>query len=58
MFEGNKQSVFNNWEVLEKNNAPIPSVIRFKHLVKEKNGIELDLCNNLNDLVRAVSKSV
>lgn len=58
VLEGNKQTVFSNWDVLNENNTPIPSIVKFRYLVKEKNGVELELCNNINDLVRAVSKNV
>ncbi len=58
VLEGDKKSVFEDMEVLNKNNTPIPNVVKFRHLVKSKTGNDFGFCNNLNDLVRTVSKNV
>ncbi len=56
--EGNKIEVFSDVELLDKNNTPVPSIIRFEKLVFNKTGIDLGYCAGINDLVRAVVKNV
>ncbi|SRR5574344_1908036 len=54
---GNKLEVFSDVDLLDKNNTPVPSIVRFEKLVYDKTGIDLGYVSNTNDLVRAVIKN-
>ena len=54
---GPKVEVFSNVELLEKNNAPVPSVIKVEKLIYDKTGIDLGVVNGINDLVRSIAKA-
>lgn len=54
---GPKVEVFSNVELLEKNNAPVPSVIKVEKLIYDKTGIDLGVVNGINDLVRSIVKA-
>lgn len=50
--EGNKIDVFSDVDLLDKNNAPVPNVVRVSRLIHDKTGIDLGSVENLNSLVR------
>ncbi|MEG2351507.1 MAG: ATP-binding cassette domain-containing protein [Bacilli bacterium] len=52
--EFNKNKFLDNYDLLYKNNAPIPNIIRFEKVLQEEVGITLKNPNNINELVRAV----
>lgn len=54
---GPKVEVFSNVELLEKNKAPVPSVIKVEKLIYDKTGIDLGVINGINDLVRSIAKA-
>lgn len=56
--EGTKEAVFSDVEFLDKNNTPVPSIVRFERIVYDKLNIDLGLVYNVNDLVRSISKSI
>lgn len=53
---GNKLEVFSEVALLEKNNTPVPSIIKFERIVFDKTGIDLGYISNMNSLVRKVAK--
>ena len=52
--EGPKIDVFADTEFLNKNNTPIPSIIKFERLFYDKTGIDLGFRKNTNDLIRGI----
>lgn len=54
---GNKTEVFSNVELLDKNNTPVPSIVRFEKMVYDKTGTDLGAVYNVNDLVRCIARS-
>lgn len=54
--EGAKEFVFSDVELLEKNNTPVPNIVKFERLVFDKLGIDLGAVYNINDLVRSISR--
>lgn len=54
--EGNKLFVFSDVEELDKNNTPVPSVIRIEKIIYDKKGIDLGYQPNMNSLIRAIVK--
>jgi len=55
---GPKIDVFKQVELLEKNNCPVPSIIRFEKIVYDKTGVDLGYCESVNTLVRRIEKKV
>lgn len=53
---GNKLDVFCNTKLLNDNNTPIPSIIKFERLVYDKINLDLGYQPNMNSLVRAIVK--
>lgn len=53
---GEKTKVFSNVKLLDENNAPVPSIVRFEKLVYDKTGIDLGVVYNVNDLIRSIVK--
>ena len=53
--EGNKYEVFKDVSFLDKNNTPVPNVIRFERLIYDKLGIDLGYLGGINDLVRHIA---
>ncbi len=53
--EGPKIEVFSNVDMLNKNNTPIPSIIKIEKIIYDKTGIDLGVINNLNGLVRSIA---
>lgn len=56
--EGTKEEVFSDVEFLDKNNTPVPSIVRFERIVYDKYKIDLGMVYNVNDLVRSISNSL
>lgn len=54
---GKKSKVFANVELLNKNNTPIPSIVKLEKMVYDKTGIDLGIVYNVNDLVRSIARS-
>lgn len=55
---GNKLEVFSDVTLLEKNNTPVPSIIKFERIVFDKTGIDLEYNPNMNSLVRKVVETI
>ena len=55
---GNKLEVFSDVTLLEKNNTPVPSIIKFERIVFDKTGIDLGYNQNMNSLVRKVVETI
>lgn len=55
---GNKLEVFSDVALLEKNNTPVPSIIKFERIVFDKTGIDLGYNPNMNSLVRKVVETI
>ena len=55
---GSKLDVFKEVELLDKNNCPVPSIIRFERIVFDKTGVDLGYCESMNTLVRRIAKKV
>ncbi len=53
--EGNKLSVFSDVDYLDKNNTPVPSIIRVSKMIYDKTGIDLGYQPNINHLVRSIN---
>lgn len=56
VISGNKAEIFSNVELLDKNNTPVPSIVRFEKKVYDKVGIDLGRVYNINDLVRSIAR--
>ena len=56
--QGNKLDVFSNVDLLDKNNAPVPSVIRTEKIIYDKTGVDLGYLPNMNSLVRAIKSAI
>lgn len=54
VIEGDKLNVFANVELLEKNNTPVPNVVKVEKMIYDKTGIDLGYLPNMNSLVRAI----
>ena len=54
--EGNKLNVFSDVEFLDKNNTPVPSIIRFEKIIYDKTGMDLGYLPDINSLVRSIAK--
>lgn len=52
--QGDKLHVFTDTDLLNKNNTPVPNIIKFEKQVYDKTGIDLGYCSNINELVRVV----
>lgn len=55
--EGNKLNVFANVELLEKNKAPVPNVVKVEKMIYDKTGIDLGYLPDMNSLVRAIKET-
>lgn len=55
---GNKLEVFSDVTLLEKNNTPVPSIIKFERIVFDKTGIDLGYNPNMNSLVRKIVETI
>ena len=53
-----KVEVFSDVALLEKNNTPVPSIIKFERIVFDKTGIDLGYNPNMNSLVRKVVEAI
>ncbi len=53
--EGNKIEVFKNVEFLNKNNTPVPNIIKIERKIYDKYGIDLGYLPDMNSLVRAIA---
>ena len=53
---GEKTKVFSNVKLLDENNAPVPSIVRFEKLVYDQTGIDLGIVYSVNDLIRSIIK--
>lgn len=56
VIDGNKTDVFSNVAFLDKNNTPVPSIVRFERIVFDKAGIDLGIVYCINDLVRSIAR--
>ncbi len=52
---GNKINVFSDVELLDKNNTPVPNIIRVEKLIYDKLKVDLGYCKNINDLVKKIA---
>ncbi len=52
--EGTKLNVFSDVELLDKNNTPVPSIVRTEKMIYDKTGIDLGYVPNMNTLVRSI----
>ena len=52
---GNKINVFSDVELLDKNNTPVPNIIRVEKLIYDKLKADLGYCKNINDLVKKIA---
>ena len=53
---GSSIDVFSNVELLDKNNAPVPSIIRVEKMIYDKTGIDLGVIPDMDSLVRSVAE--
>lgn len=53
---GSSIDVFSNVELLDKNNAPVPSIIRVEKMIYDKTGIDLGVITDMDSLVRSVAE--
>ena len=53
--EGNKLSVFSDVDYLDKNNTPVPGIVRVSKMIYDKTGIDLGYQPNINHLVKAIN---
>lgn len=53
---GSKFDVFSNVELLDKNDAPVPNIIRVEKMIYDKVGIDLGVIPNMDTLVRSIVK--
>lgn len=58
VMHGSKLDVFKKVEILDKNNCPVPSIIRFEKVLFDKTGVDLGYCESMNTLVRRIEKKV
>lgn len=58
LVEGNKNEVFNNVEMLEKNNIVIPNIVKFENIVLKNKKIKLGSYDDIKDLIKAVYRNV
>ena len=56
--QGTKLEVFKEVELLDKNNCPVPSIVRFEKIIYDKTGIDLGYCESMNTLIRRIEKKV
>ena len=56
VIEGSKMDVFKNVELLDQNNTPVPSIIRFEKMLYDKKGIDLGYLKDMNSLVRKINE--
>ncbi len=54
LFQGLKQELSENLELLEREQIPLPEIITFVNVVKRKKGIKLGVCYETNDLVKEI----
>ncbi len=52
--EGNKLNVFSDVELLDKNNTPVPSIVRTEKIIYDKTGIDLGYVPDMNTLIRSI----
>lgn len=55
---GNTIDVFSNVELLNKNNAPIPNIIKVEKLIYDKTGIDMGVIPNIDHLVRSIVRQL
>lgn len=56
--EGDKLSVFSDVEMLDKNNTPVPNIIRLEKMIYDKTGIDLGYRPDMNSLIRGIVEVV
>lgn len=54
--EGSKLEVFGDVDYLNKNNTPIPNVVKVEKMIYDQLGIDLGYLPNMNSLVRSIVK--
>lgn len=54
--EGDKLSVFSDVELLDKNNTPVPNIVRLEKMICDKTGIDLGYRPDMNSLVRSIAE--
>ena len=54
--EGSKIEVFGDVDYLNKNNTPIPNVVKVEKMIYDQLGIDLGYLPNMNSLVRSIVK--
>lgn len=54
--EGSKIEVFSDVDYLNKNNTPIPNVVKVEKMIYDQLGIDLGYLPNMNSLVRSIVK--
>lgn len=52
--EGNKLNVFSNVELLDDNNAPVPSIVRLEKKIFDKYNVDLGYLPDMNSLIRKI----
>lgn len=58
VIEGSKMDVFKNVDLLDKNNTPVPSIIRFEKIIYDKKNIDLGYLKDMNSLVRKINEVI
>lgn len=51
---GDATDVFSNVELLDKNNTPVPNIVRVEKIIYDKTGIDLGVIPNMDSLVRSI----
>lgn len=54
--EGSKLEVFGDVDYLNKNNTPIPNIVKVEKMIYDQLGIDLGYLPNMNSLVRSIVK--
>ena len=55
--EGSKTEVFGDVDYLNKNNTPIPNVVKVEKMIYDQLGVDFGYLPNMNSLVRSIVKS-
>lgn len=58
VIEGSKMDVFKSVDLLDKNNTPVPSIIRFEKIIYDKKNIDLGYLKDMNSLVRKINEVI
>lgn len=58
LIDGEKNKVFSNIELLEKNGISVPNIIKFENLVQKNKKVNLGSYDDVKDLIKAVYRNV